>query len=979
MAYLYSIQKKMLGILEKISEVKPHLFLRLAILTSALVVLFGLYRLNFLLFHSVVEIFGVVVAGAIFMFAWNARQFMATSYFTLIGVGYLAVSILDFLHTFTYPGMMIIPDLAQDAGTQLWVAARFVESATFFMASVFVRQKMDDRLWPFISIGSSLIISATILIWPIFPTCFIPGKGLTLFKISSEYFIIVVLLASVLLLHRNRQLFDTDVWKLLVGAIWVTTVSEMTFTLYTDVYGFFNVLGHYLKFISVFLIYEAIVKTGLMKPYGSVVNALKQREVDIAEKEAKFRLLVEKVEGAFWIATVDFEKILYISPGYEKIWQRSCAQLYADPQTFENSIHPKDRQKVMSAMMSVPKDGWDMDFRILRPDGNQRWIRDHGYPVVGARGEIFKLCGLAQDITKQKHLEGKLLQAGQTLEHRVAIRTNALSTVIGYLKKQVRERSKIGAELKERNLMLKALVQAIPDMVSYKDPQGRYLIANSAHRAFWGLKGVPVIGQTDQVLRTYPVEKENIVRERTVLEQGKAIRYESIMRSAAGCISHWDIRKVPVKNAGGDIMGVLSLAKDISPFKQREFELQQSKTMLQAFLNGISDPMLMIDNQLHVVYSNRAAARAYSLDTQGANAHICTRILNDENSQANVSRVQAFMAAKKPASFELNRVDSNRVEKVYLYPFSDEAYGLDGAVVRIADITEAKGLERHLIHSEKMNALGMLVAGMVHEINNPNSFISFNLPILQAYLKKMFRMLDSHPAAAAHKDWFGMDYPSFRKEMFSLADNLSHGSSRIDNIISNLKTMTHPRQISTQNIWVELSDVIDKAVMLCRSEIRKRVKVFEVTPPPHAIEIKTDPEALEQVIINLLINASHAADKRESWVRLSAVSAEGSANQAIIEVSDNGCGMTQKTMASIFDPFFTTKGPGVGTGLGLSVSYNLICQLGGEILVESKIDKGTRFKVVLPIETAASTKPELGLEKPMDTGPNIGIGIEKRN
>lgn len=969
----------MSGIVEKASGGKPRLIIRLVILTTALMVLFGLYRFNFLLFHSVVEIFGVVVAGAIFMFAWNARQFVATSYFTIIGVGYLAVAIIDFLHTFTYPGMVIIPNLRQDAGIQLWIAARFVESATLFLALVFVRRKLNDSLWPLISIGISLAISATILVWPIFPTCFIPGKGLTLFKISSEYLIIIILLASVQLLRRNRQLFETDVWQLLVGAIWVTIVSELAFTLYTDVYGFFNVVGHYLKFISVFLIYQAIIKTGMMKPYRLVVNALKQREADIEEKEAKFRLLVEKVEGAFWIAAVDFQKFLYISPGYEKIWQRPCSQLYADPQMFENSIHPEDRKRVMSAVSSVPKGGWDVAFRIIRPDGGERWIRDHGYPVKEAGGEVRRLCGMAHDITKQKRLEQKLLQAGQTLEHRVAIRTNALSTVIGYLKEQVKERSKIGAELKERNLMLKTLVQAIPDMVSYKDPQGRYLIANSAHRSFFGLKGAPVIGHTDQSLGTNQMEEDNAERERTVLEEGRAIRFECIMRSATGCTSHWDIRKVPVKNSGGDNLGVLSLARDISPFKQREFELQQSKTMLQAFLNGISDPMLMIDTHLHVVYSNRAAAKAFSLNIQGDNAHICNQILRDDSGQCNTSRLQALMASKKPASFELNRADTHRIEKVYIYPFSDEACGMDGAVLRIADITEAKGLERHLMHSEKMNALGMLVAGMVHEINNPNSFISFNLPILRAYLEKMFKMLDSHPATATHKDWFGMDYPSFRKEMFSLTDNLSHGSSRIDNIISNLKTMTHPRQISTQIKWVDLLDVIDKAVVLCRSEIRKRVKVFEVTPPPHPIEINTDPEALEQVIINLLINASHAADKRESWVRLVATSSADKRNQAVIEVSDNGCGMTQETMARIFDPFYTTKGPGVGTGLGLSVSYNLICQIGGEILVDSTLDEGTRFKLVLPLEAEAASGPRLGLEKKMDAGPYLGTGNQKRN
>lgn len=806
----------MSGIIRKVSAGR-RLISWLLILTLSLMVVFGLYRFNVLLYHGVVEILGVVMAGAIFMFAWNARKYMATSYFTIIGVGYLAVAILDFMHTYTYPGMMFIPHLRQDAGMQFWVAARFVESVSLFLSLAFGRRKMNERSWPLISIGVCLIFSAVIIVWPIFPTCFVPGEGLTLFRIGGEYLIILILFASVYLLHRHQQFFESDVRQLLVGAICVTIVSEVAVTLNTDVYGVLNVMGHWLKLISVFLIYQIIVKTGLLKPSGLVVN---------------------------------------------------------------------------------------------------------------------------------------------------------------HLSEHIRERSKIGAELKERNLMFKTLVQAIPDMVSYKDMQGRYLIANSAHRTFFGINEASVIGATDQALGTILPEEEDAEQERMRLDEGKTIRFESIMRSASGYTSHWDIRKVPVKNRRGDMVGILNLARDISPFKQREFELQQSKALLQAFLDGISDPMLMIDNHLHVVYSNRAAAKVYRLD-KGGGAHICTQVFGDDSGQCDTHMIKSLLAKKKPASFELSSVDSHRVDKVYVYPFSDKTYGLEGAVVRIADITEAKGVERHLIHSEKMNALGMLVAGMVHEINNPNSFISFNLPILRAYLEKIFKMLDSHPVTATHEDWFGMDYPSFRNEMYNLIDNLSHGSSRIDNIILNLKMMTHPKQISSQKKWVDLFDVIDKAVVLCRSEIRKRVKVFEVTPPPKAIRIKTDPEALEQVIINLLINASHAADKRESWVRIAVTSSKDAHDQSVIEVSDNGCGMTTETKSRIFNPFYTTKGPGVGTGLGLSVSYNLIRQLGGEILVDSIPDEGTRFRVVLPREAAADSGLTLGLEKTTDTGPHLGIGNEK--
>jgi signal transduction histidine kinase len=428
---------------------------------------------------------------------------------------------------------------------------------------------------------------------------------------------------------------------------------------------------------------------------------------------------------------------------------------------------------------------------------------------------------------------------------------------------------------------------------------------------------------------------------------------------------------VPVNGGDGKLTGVLTLAREISPFKRREFELQQSKALLQAFLNGISDPMLMIDNDLRPVYLNRAASKAYSTTIQGQGGSICGPVLCDRKGQCEVCKVKTHLKRKKPVSFERRTAGSDRVEKIYLYPLSGKKDGLDGAVVRVADITEAKGLERHLIHSEKMNALGMLVAGMVHEINNPNSFITFNLPILRAYLEKIFLLLDSHPAAVADKDWFGMDYPAFRREIFNLTDNLSHGSSRIDNIISNLKSMTHPKEVSNRRKWVELFEVVDKAVMLCRNEVRKRVKVFEVKPPRPAIQLKTDPEALEQVIINLLINASHAADKRESWVRIEALLSKDKPNHAVIEVTDNGCGMTQETIARIFDPFFTTKGPGVGTGLGLSVSYNLIRQLGGQILVESKPEEGTRFKVVLPFESGAQAQGLLTTEKKIlpDKGP----------
>lgn len=915
-------------------------------------VFFALYRFNYLLFHSVVEIFSVVIAAAIFILSWNTPPYIARTYLSILGAGYLSVAILDFLHVFTYPGINIFTRATPDAGIQLWVSARGVESITILLTACFLKKEIKGgKYLPLLSMGVCATLSALILVWLTFPACYIPGAGLTAFKMGSEFTIIVILLSSLYLLRRNSRVLDEQTQWLLNGAVWITIAAEVAFTLYTDAYGIFNMVGHYLKFLSFYLIYMTIVENGFARPLGRSIHALNKKEAALKEKEDRFRMLAEIVDGVFWIASVDMARFFYVSPGFEKLWRRPCDDLYRDAGLLEKTIHPEDRQRVMDSTKLAVRGSWEIDFRILTPDGKIRWVHDHGYPLRNEAGEIDKLCGMAYDITSRKKMEGRLRRARQNLKQRVKVRTKALSTAIGHLKTQVWESTRLSRHLKERNLMLDTLVRAIPDMVSYKDPQGQYLIANPAMIDFFGLNGHIVIGNTDRDLKPVEAARGAREREKEVIEKGVPIRFEAPLRSHAGGSSIWDIRKIPVTDDSGKHLGILSLSREVTEFKQRELELKRSQSLLQAFLNGISDPMLMIDSNLEVVYLNRAAAHEFSAAIKTAEPGTCSGFFCEGIAACDTCELKRFMDRKTPIRFEHQRSSTERVEEVSLYPLFKERDGLDGGVVRIADITESKQFERHLVHSEKMSALGMLVAGMVHEINNPNSFISFNVPILRAYLGRIFQMLDTHPQGVKDKDWFGMDYASFRQEIYNLLGNLSHGSSRIDNIIANLKSMIHPRQKLSRQKWVHLDGVVEKAVVLCRSEIRKRVKVFEVHASRYAIQLKTDPDALEQVLINLLINASHAADKKDSWVKIETRESTDHIDQAIIEISDNGCGMDNETLARIFDPFFTTKSPGIGTGLGLSVSYSLVNQLGGEIVVTSSPGKGASFKVILPCES----------------------------
>jgi len=146
---------------------------------------------------------------------------------------------------------------------------------------------------------------------------------------------------------------------------------------------------------------------------------------------------------------------------------------------------------------------------------------------------------------------------------------------------------------------------------------------------------------------------------------------------------------------------------------------------------------------------------------------------------------------------------------------------------------------------------------------------------------------------------------------------------------------------------LDLKQVVEKGINICLGRIRKTVKTFEADIPEGLPALVTDPLAIEQVVVNLLINAAQAADKDDSWVRLTITSQNEPEGEVIVDVSDNGCGMDTETQKKIFDPFFTTKAVGVGTGLGMSISHRLVAELGGRIEVRSEVGKGSIFRVRL--------------------------------
>ena len=390
------------------------------------------------------------------------------------------------------------------------------------------------------------------------------------------------------------------------------------------------------------------------------------------------------------------------------------------------------------------------------------------------------------------------------------------------------------------------------------------------------------------------------------------------------------------------------LGKEVVDRKLAEEKLRKNKEMLQMVFDGISDPLVMLGKNLEIRLLNKAAYAYYRIGQKDVFGMPCHQAFRGIPVQCENCEVPAAVINDQHLMLEREGfMDASKIEQVVVYPIEKMDIEEGAAIIRISDITNEKLLQKQIVQTEKLSALGFLVSGVAHEINNPNNFISFNIPILKQYLNKIIPIVDEYAKDHEKFQPFGMTYPQFREDVLKLLGNIENGSRRINTAVSNLRGIYRTKGKAKLN-RIDVKEVIEKSVSICRSKINRMVNSFEIDIPKDLPLIKTDSEAIETAVINLLINAAQAADKDNSWIRLKVILEGSSQNDLIIEVSDNGCGFDEKIKNHIFDPFFTTKSPNEGTGLGLTLCHNAIRKSGGRIEVDSVAGQGSTFKVILP-------------------------------
>jgi len=306
-----------------------------------LILLYFVSRFNYLIFHNIAEMFSIVIAFSIFLFAWNSRRYLDNFCFIFLGIAYFHVGFLDLIHTLTYEGMPFFQDSSHYA-TQLWIATRFMESISLLIAFSFLSTERRLSSLPVFLVFSTVtaIILGTIFYWKIFPVTFINGKGLTPFKVISEYVICFIIVLAIIRLYRHRLDFDKKVFNYLLYSLFFTILAELSFTFYISMYGFSNLVGHFFKIISFKFIYESIIATGLNRPYDLLFRELKESEKGLKEanltKDRLFSIIAHDLKNPF-MSLIGFSGALM--EHYDKLDEETKKDFTRDIHDSAEQIH----------------------------------------------------------------------------------------------------------------------------------------------------------------------------------------------------------------------------------------------------------------------------------------------------------------------------------------------------------------------------------------------------------------------------------------------------------------------------------------------------------------------------------------------------------------------------------------------------------------------------------------------------------------
>jgi PAS domain S-box-containing protein len=407
------------------------------------------------------------------------------------------------------------------------------------------------------------------------------------------------------------------------------------------------------------------------------------------------------------------------------------------------------------------------------------------------------------------------------------------------------------------------------------------------------------------------------------------------------------------------------LMREIAEREQAQQALRVSERRYRQLLEGTRDAIVLSDQHGMITLFNPAAQALFGYWESEVRGQPLTILMPEEFQEAHRRGFQRYLETREARIIGRTVEVRGRCKTGEIFPLEISLSAIElpegiGFLGVIRDLTERQRMQGRIVQAEKLASLGLLSAGLAHEINNPLAYVANNLTVLQrdvsslaevlaAYEEARPTLASSHPELAERiarlADEHDLAY--VREHLDEILKSTRQGIKRVSDIVQNLRGFARLDQAAIDRL--DLNAAIASTLELLRGRL-KAYQIDVIQNLGKIPQIVCAPAQINQVILNLLLNAQQAitATRREGG-RIE-IDTSASRKEVTLEITDNGCGIPAEIHARIFDPFFTTKPVGEGTGLGLSISHSIVSDHGGRIEFESTRGQGARFRVTLPVE-----------------------------
>ena len=613
---------------------------------------------------------------------------------------------------------------------------------------------------------------------------------------------------------------------------------------------------------------------------------------------------------------------------------------------------------------------------ILRT--NRRMQELFGYSEEEAlHVRVGKLSGGDSDYSEEKALALiRRAAAGERLRfewltenkagHRFWVEVSLCSAMIGpnlsvlAAVRDITDRKLAEDELRRQRQLLENIINTMPQAVFWKDRDSAYLGCNKLFKHYAGLlESDDVLGRTDYELPgTMTYAEQYRADDQEVMRTAEAkMHIIEPFQCSDGTTLWLSTSKVPLKDEHGASYGVLGVFEDITERRAAEERLRQSEEKFSQLFQLSPEAIMLVHMDSTLLVDTN---RAFTMLSGYERHEVLGRSVEDIRFHVDHDRRELLLSLLKregrAENFELplRRKDG----RVALCSLTCAVVDIDGnrhILVMARDITEVKRMQEMMVQTEKMISVGGIAAGIAHEINNPLGIVLQAAQNLTQRLKPDFSK-NIEAAQAAGLDLAALDRYARARKLGLFLEDIHCAATRASDIIRHM--LDFSRRSESQRKLCNLAAIIDKAVELASSDYDlkksfdfKRIKILRDIDP-ELPQVNCTETEIEQVLLNILRNAAQAMGSVVPPIQEPRIEIHAHATQSRVrvEIHDNGPGMTMEVQRRVFEPFFTTKPPGVGTGLGLSVSYFIVTKgHHGSLFVSSKPGEGAAFTMVLPL------------------------------